>query len=91
MAGVTEQTMSRTIGRLERTALVTRTEHQSDRRRVDVTITAEGRVAALQAADLRRADQVFTQSLTPEQVAQLRELLILMIRQDDQRATGQDG
>ncbi|MBU4336487.1 MAG: MarR family transcriptional regulator [Actinobacteria bacterium] len=91
LAGVTEQTMSRTIGRLERTALVTRTEHQSDRRRVDVTITAEGRAAALQAADLRHADQVFTRALTPEQVAQLRELLILMVRQDDRRATGQDG
>ncbi|MBU4214957.1 MAG: MarR family transcriptional regulator [Actinobacteria bacterium] len=91
LAGVTEQTMSRTIGRLERTALVTRTAHQSDRRRVDVTITADGRAAALQAADLRRADQIFTQSLTPAQLDQLRELLLLIVANDDQRSGGQDG
>lgn len=82
--GVTEQTMSRTIGRLERTGLVTRTSHPGDRRRIDVTITDEGRTAALQAADPRRADAIVTRSLTSEQAGQLRELLLLLVRQDEE-------
>ena len=82
--GVTEQTMSRTIGRLERTGLVTRTSHPSDRRQIDVTITAEGRTAALQAADPGRADDIVTRSLTAEQARQLRELLLLLVRQDEE-------
>jgi DNA-binding MarR family transcriptional regulator len=83
LVGVTEQTMGRTVLRLERTGLVSRTVHSTDRRRVDVAITVDGRTAALEAADISRAEQLLTTALTDEQVAALRALLVLIVRQDD--------
>lgn len=89
LTAVTEQTMSRTVLRLERTGLVTRTAHPLDRRRVDVAITADGRTAALQAAEPARAEQILADVLSPEQIAQLRNLLVLVVRDGESpTATG---
>jgi DNA-binding MarR family transcriptional regulator len=56
---VTDQTMSRTIERLERTGHVTRTTDDNDRRRTLVLITPDG-TAALAAARLeeRKSEQL---------------------------------
>ena len=86
LAGVTEQTMSRTVLRLERTGLITRSLHPTDRRRVDVAITAEGRLAAFQAADVYRAEQILGDALTAEQLADLRALLVLVVTNVDAAA-----
>ena len=43
--GVTEQTTSRVVARMERTGYVTRTPHDQDRRRLVLTITEAGRAA----------------------------------------------
>jgi DNA-binding MarR family transcriptional regulator len=89
--GVTEQTMSRTILRLERTGLITRSLHPTDRRRVDVAITADGRRAALEAADVPRAEQILADVLTAEQLADLRALLLLVLTQDEHAPGSAEG
>lgn len=81
--GVTEQTMSRVLARMERTGYVRRSPHQDDRRRHVITATPEGLVALDAAADRRRAEEVVTRGLTPAQVEQLRALLVLVARPDD--------
>ena len=54
-SGVTEQTMSRIVARLERAGYVTRTDDPADRRRRAVAITDAGRAAGLAAARRRPA------------------------------------
>ncbi|MBD3779006.1 MAG: MarR family transcriptional regulator [Micrococcales bacterium] len=77
---VTEQTMSRVLARIERTGYITRTAHATDRRKQQVSITDAGRAAVLAASDPVAAEQLVTEGLTPEQVEQLRHLLLLVAR-----------
>jgi DNA-binding MarR family transcriptional regulator len=78
-SGVREQTMSRVVGRLERSGYVTRSDDSADRRRHQVTITGAGRAAAAQAADLGAAESLSTLGLDVRQRAALREALLAML------------
>ncbi|WP_456846643.1 MarR family winged helix-turn-helix transcriptional regulator [Cellulomonas sp. P5_C6] len=80
--GVTEQTMSRVLARMERTGYITRTPHAEDRRRHVITITDAGRAALAVAADRELAEALVTRGLTAEQTEQLRRLLALVARPD---------
>ncbi|ROS73046.1 MarR family winged helix-turn-helix transcriptional regulator [Cellulomonas sp. PhB143] len=77
---VTEQTMSRIVERLERNGHVERADDPGDRRRRLVSVTAEGRRVALEAADPRRGEVMATLGLEPDEVARLRGLLVRMVR-----------
>ncbi|MEK8228743.1 MarR family transcriptional regulator [Oerskovia sp. M15] len=76
---VTEQTMSRILARLERSRYITRENDVNDRRRRAVAITAEGRTAAIAAANPRPAEELSTRGLTEDQVHALREILVTMV------------
>ena len=78
--GVTEQTMSRVLARMERTGYVTRTPHEADRRRHVIAITDSGRGALAVASDREFAEELVTRGLTHEQTEQLRGLLALVAR-----------
>jgi len=78
-SGVTEQTMSRIVARLERSGYVTRTDDPADRRRRAVAITPAGREAGLAAARLRPAEELATRGLDDAQVAALREALLTLL------------
>lgn len=80
LCDVTEQTMSRVIGRLERSGYLTRSAHATDRRKQQISITEAGRTAVLAASDPEAAEAMVTEGLTDAQVAQLRELLLLVAR-----------
>ena len=80
-SGVTEQTMSRIIARLERTGYIARRPHEQDRRRHEVVVTDVGRRTLAEAGDPRVAEQMSIRGLSPEQVAQLREILAVMMAQ----------
>ena len=80
-SGVTEQTMSRIIVRLERTGYVVRQADQGDRRRHAVLITDLGRQTLAEAGDPRVAEQMSIRGLAPEQVTQLRAILAVMMAQ----------
>lgn len=53
---VAPQTMTRTLDRLERDGLVTRSRSERDRRRVEVVLTATGSAAYAEAADMSEAE-----------------------------------
>jgi len=78
--GVTEQTTSRVVARMERTGYVTRTPHDQDRRRLVLTITDAGRAALAVASDPGPAEALVTRGLSPTDVAELRRLLALVAR-----------
>lgn len=78
--GVTEQTMSRVLARMERTGYVERSPHHEDRRRHVITATPAGLAALRAAADQQLAEELVVRGLTPEQVEQLRGLLVLVAR-----------
>ena len=78
--GVTQQTMSRILARLERTGYLTRTPHSGDRRQHVIALSAQGAAVMHEAADLTHAETITTRGLTGEQVAQLREILAALIR-----------
>lgn len=78
-SGVTEQTMSRVIARLERTGYVTRAASSTDARRHVVRLTPEGRAVVLDAGRPQAGEQMATRGLTAEQVAQLRSILLAMV------------
>lgn len=78
--GVTEQTMSRVLSRMERTGYITRTPHEADRRRHVIAITDAGRGALAVASDREFAEELVTRGLTDEQTEQLRGLLALVAR-----------
>ncbi len=78
--GVTEQTTSRVVARMERTGYVTRTPHEADRRRHVIAITDAGRGALAVASDREFAEELVTRGLTDEQTEQLRGLLALVAR-----------
>ena len=81
--GVTEQTMSRVVARLERTGYVTRRRHDDDRRRHVIAITPEGAQALAACADPRPAQEVVLGHLAPERRALLDELLREVVRPED--------
>lgn len=85
--GVTEQTMSRILERMERTGYVTRVAHPDDRRRHVIALTQAGRAVLADAADPTPAEAMTTRGLAPEQVTQLRELLALMVAARDETPT----
>src|SRR3954470_3576336 len=76
--GVTEQTTSRVVARMERTGYVTRTPHEQDRRRLVLTITDAGRAALAVASDLEPAEAMVTRGMSERDVAELRRLLALV-------------
>ncbi|MCB7135482.1 MarR family winged helix-turn-helix transcriptional regulator [Cellulosimicrobium marinum] len=78
-SGVTEQTMSRIVARLERSGYVSRTGDPDDRRRRAVAITDTGRLAGLAAARRRPAEELVTRGLDEDQVEALRGLLLSML------------
>ncbi|WP_370523989.1 MarR family winged helix-turn-helix transcriptional regulator [Cellulomonas sp. APG4] len=80
-SGVTEQTMSRILVRLERTGYIRRRPHEQDRRRHEVVLTDEGRQTLLEAGDPRVAEQMSIRGLSPEQVRTLRDILGVMLAQ----------
>ena len=77
--GVTEQTMSRILAKMERTGYLTRAPHPDDRRRLVIALSPAGAAVLAAAAQPGPAEEMATRGLTPEQVAQLRDLLALMI------------
>jgi DNA-binding MarR family transcriptional regulator len=83
--GVTEQTMSRILARMERTGYITRAPDDVDHRKHVIAITDVGRSVAILAADPRPAEAMTTRGLTPEQVDQLRGLLAIVARAHDDR------
>lgn len=78
--GVTEQTTSRVVARMERTGYVTRTPHAQDRRRLVLSITDSGRAALAVASDREPAEAMVTRGLTADEVTELRRLLTLVAR-----------
>ena len=80
---VTDQTMSRTVERLERGGFVTRATDPGDERRQRVSITASGRDTYTRLLTLEQDDESLTSAVSDP--AALRALLIEMIRarQDD--------
>ncbi len=74
---VEEQTMSRMLERLERSGYVERSRDETDRRRVQVRLTALGRATCLAASDTRVAEEYFA---AVDDVAGLRAALIAVIR-----------
>lgn len=78
-SGVTEQTMSRIVARLERSGYVTRTDDPADRRRRAVAVTPAGREAGLAAARRRPAEELATRGLDDAQVAALRDALLTLL------------
>jgi len=77
-SGVTEQTMSRVLARMERTGYVTRSPHDDDRRRHIIAITDAGRKTFGVASDRALAEALVIRGLTPEQAEQLRRLLVVV-------------
>ena len=81
-SGVTEQTMSRVIARLERTGYVSRAASSADARRHAVRLTPLGRSVALEAGQAAAGEEMATRGLTTEQVDQLRAILLTMVAAD---------
>jgi len=76
---VTEQSIGRVLRGLQANGHITRAPHPGDRRRHVVELTAAG-LEALDALDQAQSvEALIGTSLTPEQTAELRELLIRMI------------
>ncbi|MGV8978839.1 MAG: MarR family winged helix-turn-helix transcriptional regulator [Cellulomonas sp.] len=77
-SGVTEQTMSRILARMERTGYLTRAPDEDDHRKSVITITDVGRSVAMLAADPRPSEAMTTRGLTTGQVEQLKVLLAIV-------------
>jgi MarR family transcriptional regulator, organic hydroperoxide resistance regulator len=77
--GVTEQTMSRILARMERLGYVTRKPHADDRRRHVISLTESGAAVLREAADRERSEAMVARGLGPGDVGELRRLLIAMI------------
>lgn len=76
---VTEQSVGRVLRGLQHSGYITREPHAQDRRRHVVTLTPEGR-DALQALDQAQAvEALIGSSLSTEETACLRELLIRVL------------
>ena len=77
--GVTEQTMSRILTKMERTGYLTRSLHGNDKRRHVISMSPAGVAVMTVAADLGAAEALTTRGLTPAQLAQFREFLVTII------------
>lgn len=88
--GVTEQTMSRMVARLERAGYVGRARHASDRRRHVVTLLPAGARALREAGDPRPAEAMATHGLDQHQVIALRDALVTMLRSFEGEDDGAD-
>jgi DNA-binding MarR family transcriptional regulator len=75
---VEDQTMSRTVERLERSGYLERRRDPADRRRITVTLTAAGRATCLRAGDVEVAEGFFTGGV--DDVQALRTALCQLIR-----------
>lgn len=75
---VEDQTMSRTVERLERSGYVERRRDDADRRRVVVSLTETGRRTCLRAGDLEVAEGYFHDAV--EDVEALRRALVAVVR-----------
>ncbi|PTR27581.1 MarR family transcriptional regulator [Rhodococcus sp. OK519] len=75
---VTDQTMSRTVERLERSGFVTRTTDPSDERKLRVTLTTTGRDTHTRLLALEQDDTSLTAGVSDPQA--LRDLLLELIR-----------
>lgn len=84
--GVTEQTTSRVVARMERTGYVTRTPHEQDRRRLVLSITDAGRAALAVASDREHAESLVIRGMSERDVAELRRLLTLVARPEPDAA-----
>jgi DNA-binding MarR family transcriptional regulator len=78
-SGVTEQTMSRIVARLERSGYVRRQPDAADARRHEVSLTDAGRRALLEAGDPHVAEEMSVRGLDADQVAALRVLLAALL------------
>ncbi|WP_372594940.1 MarR family winged helix-turn-helix transcriptional regulator [Actinotalea sp.] len=88
--GVTEQTMSKTLARLERTGYVERPIRPGDRRRHDVLLTAAGYGALSAAGASDRAEEMVLRGLDAEQTEQLRRLLLHMLAAQEEAESDGD-
>lgn len=87
-SGVTAQTMSRIVERLERLGYVERRRHPDDARRNDVVLTGAGRRTLAEAGDPDVAERLGARGLTPVQVRDLRRILAAMLDEPGPSATG---
>lgn len=78
-SGVTEQTMSRILARLERQEYIARHTNAADRRRHEVHLTDAGATVVFEAGDPVVAEGLTVRGLSPAQVDSLRELLLVML------------
>ena len=77
--GVTEQTMSRILAKVERLGYVTRKPHPDDRRRHIIALTDAGAHVLREAADRERSEAMVGRGLTADEVRELRRLLTAVI------------
>ncbi|QTE31523.1 MarR family transcriptional regulator [Pengzhenrongella sicca] len=89
--GVTEQTMSRILARMERTGYLTRVPHRDDKRRHVISLSPAGLATMREAADVGVAEAMTTRGLSAEQVVQLRELLTVMMREPPEAGSDTGG
>ena len=80
LSNVTEQTMSRTVAKLERLGYVARSPDPADARRLVVHLTDAGRTVVTQAARPESGEAIASTGLTPDQMQTLREILVIMVR-----------
>jgi DNA-binding MarR family transcriptional regulator len=74
-SGVTEQTMSRILVRVERLGYVTRKPHPHDRRRHVIALSEAGARVVQEAADRERSEAMVGRGLTAQDLRELRRLL----------------
>lgn len=85
---VEDQTMSRTVDKLERCRYVERTPDDEDRRRRRISLTPLGRQTCLTAGDLRLAEEYFE---AVDDLDALRQALIAVIDSRSQHRWGWGG
>ncbi|HLS26612.1 MAG TPA: MarR family transcriptional regulator [Beutenbergiaceae bacterium] len=76
---VTEQSIGRVLRGLQELGYITREPHASDRRRRLVTLTQAGRDALIALDQAHVVEGLIGQSLSPDETARLRHLLVRML------------
>lgn len=89
--GVTEQTMSRMLVRLEDAGYLTRRRHATDRRRHVVALLPAGRRVVALASDPRPLEAMATRGLRSDQVDHLRDALVAMLADNGTSGSASDG